>query len=160
VQSISFAEYLNRGILLRGESVLKARKEVEISVRVENKPAAAQEVLLTLASRGLDVLAYCTYTENSDLVVLLVTNDALRAKDALRSVGLSCKANSVVVVGAPHELGAAAVIGAHLGSSGVEILYSYASWLGGNQSIAVFKTTDDERAIKALEICPQARAAA
>jgi hypothetical protein len=51
-------------------------------------------------------------------------------------------------------------MGARLGLSGVDILYSYTSWLGGNQSIAVFKTTDDERAIQTLEVCPQARAAA
>jgi hypothetical protein len=140
--------------------VAKARKEVEIAVRVGNKPAAVQEVLSTLAARGLNVLAYCTYTERDDLVILLVTDNALNAKDALQSAGLSCKANSVVLVGAAHELGSAAIIGVHLGLSGVEILYSYASWLGGNESIAVFKTTDDERAIQALESCPQARVAA
>jgi hypothetical protein len=140
--------------------VAKARKEVEISVRVGNRPAALQEVLSTLTSRGLNVLAYCTYTERDDVVILLVTDDALIAKDALQRAGFSCKANSVVLVGASHELGSTAIIGAHLGLSGVEILYSYASWLGGNQSIAVFKTTDDERAIQALEVCPQARAAA
>jgi hypothetical protein len=140
--------------------VAKARKEVEIGVRVRNTPAALQDVLSMLASNGLEVLAHCTYTEQDDLMILLVTNDALTTKDALQSFGLSCKANSVVVVGAPHELGSTAIIGAHLGSSGVEILYSYASWLGGGQSIAVFKTSDDERAIQALEMCPQAQAAA
>jgi hypothetical protein len=140
--------------------VAKARKEVEIAVRVGNRPTAGPEVLSTLAARGLNVLAHCTYTERDDLVILLVTDNALLAKDALQNAGFSCKANSVVLVGASHELGSAAIIGAHLGLSGVEILYSYASWLGGDQSIAVFKTTDDERAIQALEICPQARAAA
>ncbi|HTS16391.1 MAG TPA: hypothetical protein VMP11_02350 [Verrucomicrobiae bacterium] len=138
----------------------KARKEVEIAVRVGNTPAAIQDVLSVLKTHGLEVLAYCTYTEQNDLMILLVTNDALRTKNALQSSGLSCRANSVVVVGAPRELGSAAIIGAHLGSAGVEILYSYASRLGGGQSIAVFKTSDDERAIQALEICPQAQAAA
>ncbi len=138
----------------------KASKEVEISVRVGNKPAAVQEVLSILAARGLNVLAYCTYTERDDSVILLVTDNALVAKDALQNAGFSCKANSVVLVGAAHELGSTAIIGAHLGLSGVEILYSYSSQLGSDQSIAVFKTTDDERAIQALEICPQARAAA
>jgi hypothetical protein len=140
--------------------VAKARKEVEIAVRVANGSATVQDVLSTLTARGLNVLAYCTYTERDDVVILLVTDDALIAKDALQSAGFSCKANLVVLVGASHELGSAAIIGAHLGLSGVEILYSYSSWLGGDQSVAVFKTTDDERAIQALEICPQARAAA
>ena len=138
----------------------KARKEVELAVRVENRPAAVQAILSAINAHGLAVLAYCTYTERDDLVILLVTDNALAAKDALQSAGYGCKANSVVLVGAAHELGSTAMIGAHLGMSGVEILYSYASTLGSDQSIAVFKTTDDDRAIQALEICPQARAAA
>lgn len=138
----------------------KARKEVELAVRVGNKPVAAQQVLSILKARGLNILAYCTYTERDDLVILLITDNPLMAKDALQSAGFSCKANSVVVVGAPGELGSTASMGAHLGLAGVEILYSYTSRSGEDQSVAVFKTTDDERAIQILEFCPQARAAA
>ena len=138
----------------------KARKEVELAVRVGNKPVAAQHVLSILKARGLNILAFCTYTERDDLVILLITDNPLMAKDALQSAGFSCKANSVVVVGAPGELGSTASMGAHLGLAGVEILYSYTSRSGEDQSVAVFKTTDDERAIQILEFCPQARAAA
>ena len=138
----------------------KARKEVELAVRVGNKPVAVQQVLSILKARGVNVLAYCSYTERDDLVILLVTDNALVAKDALQSAGFSCKANSVVVVGAPGELVSTAIMGAHLGLAGVEILYSYTSRPGGDRCIAVFKTTDDERAIQTLEVCPQAQAAA
>ena len=138
----------------------KARKEIELAVRVGNKPAALGEVLASIASHGVNVLAYCTYSDGDDLTVLLITDNAFTAKEALQAAGLSCKANSVVLVGASDEIGAAARIGMHLGVAGVEILYSYASSSGGDQFVAVFKTTDDERAIQALEVCPQARAAA
>jgi hypothetical protein len=138
----------------------KARKEVELAVRVGNRADALGRVLGTIAANGVNVLAYCTYSENDDLVILVVTDNALIARDALRRDGFSCKANSVVLVGASDEVGSAARIGAHLGMAGVEILYSYASSSGGNHFVAVFKTTDDERAIHTLEICPQARAAA
>jgi hypothetical protein len=140
--------------------VAKARKEVELAVRVGNEPDALGRVLGVIAARGVNVQAYCTYSELADLVILVVTDNALMAKDALQRDGLACKANSVVLVGASDEVGSAARIGAHLGMAGVEILYSYASSSGGNQFVAVFKTTDDERAIHTLEICPQARAAA
>lgn len=138
----------------------KATKEVELAVRVGNRPSALGDVLAAIAARGVNVLAYCTYSEQDDLIILLVTDNALMAKDALQNVGFSCKANSIVLVGASDEVGSAARIGAHLGLAGVEILYSYASSSGSDQFVAVFKTTDDERAIQALEICPQARAAA
>jgi len=138
----------------------KARKEVELAVRIGNGPGALGEVLAAVAARGVNVLAYCTYSERDDLIILLVTDNAVAAKDELQRVGFSCKANSVVLVGASDEIGAAARIGAHLGMAGVEILYSYASSSGGDQFVAVFKTADDERAIQTLEMCPQARAAA
>ena len=138
----------------------KARKEVELAVRVGNKPGALGAVLAAVARQHVNVLAYCTYSDRDELVILLVTDDALHARDALKAAGYSCKANSVVLVGASDEVGAAAWIGAHLGFAGIEILYSYASSSGGDQFCAVFKTTDDERAIATLEACPQARAAA
>lgn len=138
----------------------KARKEVELAVRVGNTPGTLGQVLAAVAARHVNVLAYCTYSDRDELVVLLVTDDAFTAKDALQAAGFSCKANSVVLVGANDEVGAAARIGAHLGWAGIEILYSYASSSGRDQFCAVFKTTDDERAIMTLEACPQARAAA
>ena len=138
----------------------KARKEVELAVRVGNRPAALGGVLASVAKHGVNVLAYCTYSDGDDLIVLLITDNAPAAKEALQTAGFSCKANSVVLVGASDEVGSAARIGMHLGMAGVEILYSYASSSGGDQFVAVFKTTNDERAIQALEVCSQARAAA
>ena len=138
----------------------KARKEVELAIRVGNKPGALGEVLAAVAARHVNVLAYCTYSDCDELVILLVTDNAFVAKAALQGAGFSCKANSVVVVGAADEVGAAARIGTHLGMAGVEILYSYASMSGSDQFVAVFKTTNDEQAIASLEGCPQTRAAA
>jgi hypothetical protein len=138
----------------------KARKEVELAVRVGNRPEALGEVLAAVAARHVSVLAYCTYSDCDELVVLLVTDNAYAAKAALQAAGFSCKANSVVLVGAATDVGAAAQIGAHLGMAGVQILYSYASTSGGEHFCAVFKTTNDEQAILTLEGCPQARAAA
>jgi hypothetical protein len=159
---ISFALLLRERMMSQsfGGVVAKARKEVELSVRVGNKPAALGGVLAAVANHGVNVLAYCTYSDGDDLIVLLITDNALAAKEAIQAAGFSCKANSVILVGASDEVGAAARIGMHLGVAGVEILYSYASSSGGDHFVAVFKTTDDEHAIQTLEICPQARAAA
>src|ERR1039457_3187001 len=137
-----------------GGAVAKARKEVELAVRVGNRPAALGGVLATVANHGVNVLAYSTYSYGDDLIVLLITDNALAAKLSLQAAGFSCKANSVVLVGASDEVGAAARIGMQLGMAVIEILYSYASSSGGDQFVAVFKTTNDERAIQALEVCP------
>src|ERR1035441_6498276 len=136
---ISFA-YLSRESMVTqssGVAVAKARKEVELAVRVGNRPAALGGVLSSVAKDGVNVLAYCTYSDGDDLIVLLITDNALAAKEALQTAGFSCKANSVVLVGASDEVGAAARIGMHLEMAGLEILYSYASSSGADQFVAV-----------------------
>lgn len=137
----------------------KARKEVELAIRLGNEPGALGRVLSVVAEKLINVLAYCSYTDRDDTVVLLVTDDALLAKRTLEAAGFSCRANSVVVVGATDQVGGAALLGARLGYAGIDILYSYASSSGGNQFYAVFKTSNDLRAISVLEVAPSIRAA-
>ena len=138
----------------------RARKEVELAVRVGNEPGALGRVLSTVASAGVNILAYCSYSERQETVVLLVADNPLDAKRALVAAGFSCKANSVVLVGAPDQVGGAAFLGARLGYAGIDILYSYASSSGSNQFFAVFKTGDDQKAIHVLEGARASRAQA
>ena len=137
----------------------KARKEVELAIRLGNEPGALGKVLSTVAGERVNVLAYCSYTDRTDTVVLLVTDNALLAKRTLELAGFSCRANSVVVVGASDHVGGAALLGARLGFAGIDILYSYASSSGSNEFYAVFKTSNDQRAISVLEVAPAIRAA-
>jgi hypothetical protein len=137
----------------------KARKEVELAVRLGNETGALGKVLSVVAEAKVDVLAYCSYSDRIETIVLLVTDNALLAKRALEAAGYSCRANSVVVVGATDRVGGAALLGARLGYAGIEILYSYASTSGGAQFCAVFKTSDDQRAITVLDSSAAVRAA-
>ena len=138
----------------------KARKEVELAIRLGNQPGALGRVLSVVAEHGVNVLAYCSYTDRSETIVLLVTDNALQAKRALEADGFSCRANSVVVVGAADQVGGAAMLGTHLGHAGIDILYSYASSPAGSaQFCAVFKTSDDQRAIGVLDSSAAMRAA-
>jgi hypothetical protein len=129
----------------------KARKHIELAVRVGNKPGILGDLFSTISSAGINILAYCSYSDRDEGVVLLVTEDPIRAKDVIEVAGYNCRANSVVIVGAQDQVGAAAQLGAHLGRAGINILYSYASSSGSGQFCAVFKTMDDERAIEALD---------
>ena len=129
----------------------RAHKEIELAIRLGNEPGALGRVLSTVADENVNVLAYCSYTDRNDTVVLLVTDSALKAKDSLEAAGFSCRANSVVVVGATDQVGGAALIGARLGLAGIDILYSYASSSGSREFVAVFKTSNDRRAISVLD---------
>jgi hypothetical protein len=129
----------------------KARKEVELAVRFDNQPGAMARVLEVIAQARVNVLAYCSYSDRDQFVILLVTEDPHRAKTALQQAGFDCRANAIVLVSDTDRIGAAAQLGAHLGSAGISILYSYASSGGSDRFFAVFKTMDDEAAIRVLE---------
>lgn len=137
----------------------KARREVELAVRTSNQPGTMGRVMAAVSGAGVNVLAYCTYSDRDEFVILLVPEDPRQAKLCLEQAGFDCRANPVVVVGATDRVGAAAQLGSHLGHAGIDILYSYASAAGHGQFIAVFKTTNDELAINVLEAVPCACAA-
>ena len=132
------------------EIVPRVRKEVELAVRLGDKRGGLGEILEVVAASDVNVLAYCTYTDRTDSVVLLISDDPHNAKRCLEAAEFECKANSVIVVSAPDQVGAAARIGAHLGRAGIEILYSYASAIAGGEFFAVFKTSNDDLALGAL----------
>jgi len=128
----------------------KAQHEVELTVRLGTEPGALGQVLSVLADRAINVLAYCAYTERHESILLLVSDSPVSAKAALTAAGYPCRANSVVLVGAPDHVGSAATVGARLGLAGVNILYSYASSASADRFFAVFKTNDNQRALAIL----------
>ncbi len=129
----------------------RAHKEIELSVRAGGVADALGRILSAVAGCGVNVLAYCTYTDRQDTVVLLVTDNATRAKDAIEADGFQVRANAVVMVGASDHVGAAALLGGYLGQAGIRILYSYASSSKRDRFHAVFKTVDDDAAIRVLD---------
>jgi hypothetical protein len=115
--------------------------------------------LSVVAAEHINILAYCCYSERDEGVILLVTENPLGAKRALEAAGFHCRANSVVVVGATDQVGGAALLGARLGYAGIGIFYSYASSSGSSHFSAVFKTSNDQRALEILDRAAATQAA-
>jgi hypothetical protein len=126
-------------------------KETELAVRTDNAPGAEGRIMSALLEWGVQVRALCSYAEGEKLMVLVVADDAQKAKQALACAGFECKVNPVILVGMENRVGAMARLGGHLKSAGVEILYSYASYMDDAEMIAVFKTRDDARALAVLQ---------
>jgi hypothetical protein len=127
-----------------------ARKEMELAVHIGNHPGELAKLLSSISGVGINVLAYCAYSEREQGTVLLVTNDLARTRRTLESNGYACKANPVVLVTEADHVGAVAALGACLGAAGINILYSYASSSGADEFYAVFKTDNDDEAIRLL----------
>ena len=58
-----------------------------------------------------------------------------------------------MLVSAPHQPAIAAQLGMYLKAAQIGIRYCYAAWHETAQAHVVFKTTDDDRAIRVLEAC-------
>jgi len=128
-----------------------ATKQIEITVPAANGPAALGHLMAVVTSCGTEVLAACSYWGRDGAVVMLVTEKALRARHALEAAGFRCQSTPIVLVETPDKPGLAARLGRKLLSSGIDILYSYTFRSQRGQSYAVFRTSDDDRAIYTLE---------
>ena len=126
-------------------------KETELAIRTDNAPGAEGRIMAVLLEWGVQVRALCSYAEGEKLMVLAVADDCRKAKQALARGGFECKVNPVIVVGLDNRLGAMARLGRHLNSAGIQILYSYASYMDEAEIVAVFKTQDDTRALEVLQ---------
>jgi hypothetical protein len=139
--------------------MIRVCRQTELAVRPEDESVALTDALEILASRGIGVIAHSLYADWSGMVLLVVTEDVHRAKRALEATGFECESNAVIMVEAPEEIGVVASLGAQLHQAGVPIEYSHMATSGDEMYFAVFKTRDDDRAVRALQADVQSAAA-
>ena len=127
-------------------------RQIEITVRMANEPAALGRLMAVAGTCGVEILAAGSYWDRTGALMMLVTDDARRTTRALAAAGFECKSNPILLVEAPDEPGLAARLGATLSAAGIGVVFSYAFRSERNLSYVVFKTTDDERALQLLEV--------
>jgi len=128
------------------------RREIELAVQLGDEPTEMSAVGIIAWQPGIEVLAMRSYCGPDGVVLLLVTTNSRKASQLLEAAGFRCKSNPVILVGPLHRSGLAALIWTELAVLGIDVLYSYTSRIGAGQQYLVFKTTEDERALEALEI--------
>ncbi|MCS7049322.1 MAG: hypothetical protein NZ483_08530 [Verrucomicrobiae bacterium] len=138
----------------------KARQHVELTVRIAANVSSLSDVLSRIAQQGCNILAYCSYWDRDASVLHMVVDDPQLAKRTIEASGLPCRANPVILVQETDSVGAAARLGQTLQRAGVDILYSYASSSGAPVFWAVFKTTNDQEALRLLGATQPTRAVA
>jgi hypothetical protein len=128
------------------------QKQVEIILHLNNEPASVGKVMVAATTPNVEILASCFYWQRDGAVVRLVSEDARKTAQALAAAGFQYQTDSVLLIGL-HELpGVAAQAGLLLATAGIAVSYSYVSWTNHHEVFAVFKTTDDDRALKVLQL--------
>ncbi|HTS17381.1 MAG TPA: hypothetical protein VMP11_07405 [Verrucomicrobiae bacterium] len=128
------------------------RSAVEIVVHLNNEPTAVSRVMVSAATPNAEILASCFHWGRDGAVVRLVTEDAEKTEQALARTGFRYQTGSVLLIGLGETPGMAAATVLLLAQAGINVSYSYVSCTSDHQAIAVFKTTDDDRAARLLQV--------
>ena len=121
----------------------------EIVVTVMNKIGVLADMSKILADHGINIEAVAGYAVNVDAIIMLVTDDNLRAMDALKKAGYKdIKEKTVIILELENKPGVLRKITEKLASADIDIRYIYGTaCLGDCPSRAVLSTNNDEKAL-------------
>ena len=131
--------------------MLKTRPAKEVVVRMQNEIGALDGIAKTIADKGVNILAVCTWVEGAQAVVHLVTDDSVRVMDALKAHRYDAREGHVLVTEPSHKPGMLHRITEKLAHAEIDIhhLYATASTAQG-QCLLVFATANNDRAMVLL----------
>lgn len=121
----------------------------EITVTVINSIGVLLDISRVLADHGVNIEAVAGYTKNSEAEIMVVTDDNLRAIEALKKAGYkAAKEKPVIIIELENKPGALRNITARLAAETIDITYIYGTSCKDNYlAKIVLSTNNDERAI-------------
>jgi hypothetical protein len=126
----------------------------EIVVTVTNKIGVLAEMSKLVAEHGINIEAVAGYVEKDNTAkIILVTNDNLRAIDALKKSGYrSATERETIIIELENKPGALRHITTKLASEGIDITAIYGTTCtGGCAARIVFSTSNNEKALVAFK---------
>jgi hypothetical protein len=128
--------------------MLQARQAKEIVVKAKNDIGRLFELSRIVAEKGVNILAVSGTVCGEDCVVRMVTDDNLRAKDALAAANYAPREENVVLVELSHKPGMLRRISEVLADEGIDVHHIFATSLADHdKTLVVFHTANDPRAL-------------
>ena len=123
----------------------------QISVFLENKTGRLAEVTGILSEAGVNIRAL-SVADTSDFGVLrLIVNDTQKAKEALRTNGLTVGKTNVLAVAVPDQPGGLNRILTILGGAEINVEYMYAFvQQSGDNAVMIFRFEKIDEAVQVL----------
>jgi hypothetical protein len=110
----------------------------ELSIGIKDEPGSLAAVLKVVAKAGCGVRAFCGYSMAGAGNVMVVPDDAKKAKAALKKAGYKEVESSKVVVGTTKDKkGAGADITEQAREKGINLEYCYATGTGKGTGVIV-----------------------
>ncbi|MEN6497276.1 MAG: ACT domain-containing protein [Thermoguttaceae bacterium] len=132
--------------------MMEAKQGKEVVVRIRNSIGLLFELTKLLSEKGVGILAVNGMVLGEDCVVRVVTNDNLRAKDALVAANYAPHEENVIVIDLPHKPGMLRRVAEILAQEDIDIHHLYATALEEqDKSLLVFHTSNDHHALTKLK---------
>ena len=126
-------------------------KKTEFTITCEHKAGELARILEALSGAGVNVLAFVGYQAGEKTAhLMLVPDDAGKAAEAIKGLGVEFKSTDVVAVTTTSGAGEGAKIARKLGDAGINMEYAYATTSGSGDSIFVIGSKDVDGTLKLL----------
>ncbi len=129
--------------------IKNAKLAKEIAVTVVNKIGVLADMARIVAGHGINIIAVSGYAVGKNATILLVTDDNLRAADALKKARYkSLKEKEVLVVELEDKPGALKNLTARLDGAGIDIKEAYGTTCpDGCPARIVVSTSNNDKAL-------------
>jgi hypothetical protein len=128
----------------------KARKVKEISFTMPNRVGLLSGVTTAIAGAKVNITAICAYAMENRATFMLTTDSNAKAKKALVPLGVAVEEKDVVEIEVPNKSGELQKVAKKIADGGIDIEYMYATAGKGKTATCIFKTADDQNAIKTI----------
>ncbi|MBQ3686260.1 MAG: amino acid-binding protein [Treponema sp.] len=122
----------------------------QLSVFLENKSGQLEELLKILAAEKINIFSASLADTNDFGVLRILVNDTDRAYKVLKEKGITSKANDVIGVSVPNQIGGLHKVAALILGAGINISYIYGLSVANGGANIVMKTDDQEKTVKLL----------
>ncbi|MBO5998522.1 MAG: ACT domain-containing protein [Lachnospiraceae bacterium] len=123
----------------------------QISVFLENRPAALLEFTKLLEENSIDLRALSLAEAEDFGIVRIIVDDSYKTMQVLKDAGYVCNMTKVLAVEVEDKPGALVKVLNALGDNGVNLEYTYA-FLSSKKGSAfmIMRVADNDAAVKAL----------
>lgn len=122
----------------------------QLSVFLENREGRLDEVLKTLGSNGVNIVAL-SLADTSDYGMLrMIVSDPAKGKEVLKEAGITSMLTDVVALRVPHATGSLSKAMHEIVVAGINVEYMYA-FANGADASAVLKSDDPIKVVNVLK---------
>ena len=129
---------------------MEAKIVNQLVIPVKDEVGLLGRLLGLISDKGINVQAYCVYTNSGSGTLLMITNNDIAAEKALAEQGFEPAEEEVLVLTVDNKVGICADISKKLGHAGINIKYSYATPESLSKAVVILCTSDNDRALKLL----------